>query len=168
LPKAIHIHDQRPTFTAKAGINAQPPAAFLPIAIDGSKTPELIPDDVAYNQFLRAIAQPQGTLSQQVDRRESMIARVGLSKADHDLLLAVADNLKPTLESIDHGRKQWHVDSLAARSAVDTLKVQEQATLDNAHQRLLVSLTPDGAIRVDKHVREYVKKRIVVYGDQPR
>ena len=143
-------------------------AAALPIAVDGSKTPERIPDHIAYYHFITAVAKPAHASAPQLAKRNAWLARVGLSQYDQDQLDQALSNVSDALGSVARSRKGLSARSLAGAAALAKLKTREQDILEGARARLQGSLSWEGAARVDRHVQEHIKRHIVIYGDPPQ
>lgn len=61
--------------------------AQLPILVDGKKTPELIPDELAYTHFILTVAEHTSPTPEEVRRRDSRVLPIRLSKQDSDSLV---------------------------------------------------------------------------------
>ncbi len=72
----LHAHQHTLVVTS-------PGKAMLPGGIDGSKTPELIPDAVAYRVFFRAL-----TVNPKTDRLHAFLGPANLSDADFALVVS--------------------------------------------------------------------------------
>jgi hypothetical protein len=148
----------------------------LPVAIDGSQTPELIPDAVAYRLFVSAVsvagAKPS---SAELDRRDALLSSVGLSADDHSRFVAATHHVKDEVGAIEAARRQ-----LAARlpeppaqldqrfvAQLDDLKTRHRVLLNNAVRSATEALTPEGRMQFDRFIREHVKRHIVIYGAPP-
>jgi hypothetical protein len=138
----------------------------LPIAVDGSKNPESIPDDVAYRHFLLAIAIHENPSQDELLRRSTLVARVGLSKADHDAFVSALGSLREELDAVDQARTS--LTAASPISAFEEVQMQERRLLDDAVARLRGVLSTEGRMKFDDHIRQYVKKRIKILGVLPR
>lgn len=134
-------------------------ASLVTLSIDGQVTPERIPDDVAYRHFISVTAVGSGAAAADFSRRDAILEQVGLSDADRRTYVAATTTVKDALQSIDHRLEAFHQDI----SAVDALKQERRSVLDNAAQRVLSSLSADGAARMRSHINERVKRRIRIY-----
>jgi hypothetical protein len=143
-------------------------ATALPIAVDGSKTPENIPDHIAYHHFIMAVAKPAHASALQLAKRNAWLARVGLSQHDLDQLETALSNVPEALDRVARDRKRASPRSRAGAAALAKLKAQEKDILDGARWQLQGSLSWEGAARVDKHIQEHVKRHIVIYGEPPQ
>ena len=70
----------------------------LALSVNGAVHPELIPDDLAYRLFLRGIAFKSNLSDAEKAHREAKIKRLGLTPADHDLLIAALSGVRETLD----------------------------------------------------------------------
>jgi hypothetical protein len=146
------------------------PVDTMPIAVDGSKTPERIPDYLAYYHFIMAAAERENAPKDKIERRDSMIERIGLTEIDYVALLSALDGVRHELDQISSERERLAASPLRSAffyTSLDQLKVRERGVMDQARTRLSRSLTWDGWHRLDTHVREHVKRHIVVYGTAP-
>lgn len=139
----------------------------LPLVIDGEKMPQSIPDYVAYRHFVMAAAIPDRPSSEEISRRDGLLAQLHLSKEDHAALVRALATVRDGLNRIDEERRKWSDDAPASRAVLATLRAQRDALLQNAHGRLQESLTPDGLTRLETYVHEHVKSRIKIYGQLP-
>ena len=136
----------------------------LPVAVDGAKTPERIPDGLAYAHFLSAIAEHEQASPGRLQRRSSMIARVGLSTTDATALVAALTGVRAQLDMIQAGRSS---SARPTSTAQASLQAHEEVVLAHARERAYRALSPAGVVRLDRFVREHVKIRIVIYGAVP-
>ena len=136
----------------------------LPLAIDGAKVPERIPDALAYAHFLSAVAEHERASADRLRRRSSMIARVGLSTSDATALVVALTSVREQLDLIHAGRSSAERPTSATLAS---LQAQEESVLADARERAQRALSPIGLERLDRFVREQVKPRIKVYGAAP-
>lgn len=146
--------------------SAQSPSG-LTVAVDGSKTPDQIPDDLAYRHFILAIAEHKNPSTQEYQRREARLAPMGLSPSDHDASIAALAGLRETLDQIQVSRNAISPGDPTASSQFADLKSQEDAAIGIAVGLLRASLTLDGQARLGSYVRGHVKSRIVILGAPP-
>jgi hypothetical protein len=144
------------------------PKSALPTLVDGSLTPEAIPDRLAYYHFIMATAITCDAAAKEVDRRESLLREVGFSKRDHDSFIESLQDVRDRLDQVTIARKQWGVDTTPARAALAMLKQQEKKILDGARSKIQMALTGEGLDRLDTHIREHVKRNIKIYGTGPQ
>lgn len=139
----------------------------LPVAVDGAKTPGLIPDELAYRHFLMAIAERAGAPPQSIARRNALIATIGLSPGDNESLISALAGLREKLDAYYAGTEQAAADaslSAASRSAqVSSLRASQDVALDQAAASLKAALSYDGWNRLDAYVQQRVKRHIVIY-----
>jgi hypothetical protein len=140
----------------------------VPIAVDGAKTPRNIPDELAYRHFMMAVAVPLQASAKQMARRDALLATVGLSKRDHSAVVRSMRTVREGLDQVVHTRRQIPQNaqvSVSTQVSLSALRGQENQIFKNARTRLRDSLSWEGGMRLDKHVQDRVKRRIVVYGD---
>jgi len=137
----------------------------LPVFADGSKRPDLIPDDVAYRHFLKALAVHEAPSANELARQALFLRRVSLSNADATALLQAMRNVREQLDLIDQDRARADLSSdPAAVAAMATLKAHENDVLQNARGPVFAALSDEGRLAFDRHVKTYIKSRIVIYG----
>jgi hypothetical protein len=140
----------------------------LPIAVDGAKNPERVPDKVAYRHLVMVVAQPETATADQVKPRNAILTWMGLSQEDKDALIAALRGVSAELKDITEQRKQWATDSPSARSALETLRHREDQLFNNAQTRLRESLSLGGLMHLDAYIQQHIKPRIVIYGAIPK
>lgn len=140
----------------------------LPVAVDGSKTPGLIPDQLAYRHFLMALAEPQSANPEAIARRSALLATTGLSAGDQQALVSALNGLRERLDANYLATEQAATDDSLAEpektAAITTLRAQENLLLDGLASGLKTELSYDGWLRLDAYVKDHVKRRIVIYG----
>jgi hypothetical protein len=144
--------------TSRIAVNA------MPLAVDGGKTPDMVPDRIAYYHFIMATAIPANALPAHVARRDLLLDPVGFSKDDRDSFITALSGVREQLERIAQHRTAWVTDTPTARAALEALKGEEDQILDNTRLRLQNSFSSDGQNRLDAHVRRHVKRLIKIYG----
>lgn len=126
---------------------------MLPVLVDGSRTPEAVPDNVAERVFVRSLADS--------DRRETTLMRLQLGPTDRSAFL---DALGATPDRIVKIAEQREALSSAkspeATEARATLKSEEDQLLDAAYLRVMSALTNSGASKVSQYVHIEVKRRL--------
>lgn len=126
-----------------------------PGTIDGSVTPDLIPDNTAYTLFLRAIAESSSPTEAQRVRQKAKLAPIGLSADDYAVITTITGKLFDRLMAINAAR------SLHSASTDS----EEKATQDTVNA-LNSSLSPDGLKRLEAHIKAE-KKRMKLYPMPP-
>ena len=116
----------------------------LDVIVDGSKNPALIADEVAYRHFLLSIAEHQNPTPKEWRRREARLKGIGLSKADHDLLLQHLNGFHEQLNGIG---------STAERHVL----------LDASASALKARLSQHGSTALDKYIQTHIKSHITVF-----
>lgn len=129
----------------------------LPVVVDGSENPDLIPDRLAYLHFFSAVARLDRVDAPDAEARDSYLERVALSDDDTSVILAEAAEVREQLDAV---RVEQQVMRSARFSA--GLSVDSEAIVDEARSRMFETLTPDGYDRLETFVQEQVKPRIVI------
>lgn len=142
-------------------------SASAPILVDGSKTPDKIPDWLAYRHFIRAISESTGASVEEKSRRESRLAPIGFSKADHDITISALSGAREQLVAFEAQRQ---IESASPSEAsiqnarLDSLLQQEHDYLDGIKASWYSSISVAGRALLDKYIRTQVKSHIVIYG----
>jgi len=135
----------------------------FPVAVDGSKTPDRIPDYLAYRHFIMITAVPATASTRQVGRRDAFLARVNLSENDRAAYLNALAGVDEQLSQIAAERR--HLSGTSADgSRFATLKLSEDRVFDDAQTRVRSTLSAEGGKRLDAHIQD-IKRAIVIYGD---
>jgi hypothetical protein len=144
------------------------PSQFITsVAVNGTKTPERIPDYLAYWHFIMAAAVRQNASPEEFARRRALLSRIGFSQRDADSFVAALSNVREELDSLDEATTGLAAESANSWHQLDNLRAQRHQVLDNAKSRLRNALTLDGWLILDAYVRDHVKRRIVIYGAPP-
>lgn len=145
-------------------LNAQTPptrtaenTTAVPLTVDGSVHPELIPDELAYRHFLMSVAFKRTLTPQETAHREAKIHRIGLTPADHDLLIAAVVGLRESLDAA-YSMMTASKDSVS----YETAKTQYANALAAAKTRL-ATLSPSGQKTLDDFIQTYFKTLIKIY-----
>lgn len=137
----------------------------LSVVVDGSRTPDLIPDELAYRHFILSIAERRNPSREESRRRDIRLRDIRLSDPDQYLLIAAVQGLREELETIEEARKEALQDMSVTRDAtLASLKAREDKAIAAVRSSLRL-LSPDGQARLDEHIKTRVKKRIVILGD---
>lgn len=160
-------HGDRPGTPGRGPINTRETSVPLRLAVDGKRNPELISDELAYRHFV-LIASERADERADVSpasrhRREGRVAKVGLSQRDGRALTSALASVRERLDAIREARAALPADP--PREQVAALRDREVAIVDGAIARIKVFLSPDGRARLERHLRQQIKKNIVVYGD---
>lgn len=138
-----------------------------PASIDGSKSPEMIPDRVAYSLMLRLISSPRT----ETERRhiKAYIAQIGIeSDADIIVLQAVAEQFSRQADIIDSEVKALKVKesqsnsrrAVATQNRLNQLREQLDSVTIDAIQSLRSRLSGNGLDRLQQFVNSRVKRNI--------
>jgi hypothetical protein len=141
----------------------------LPVTVDGGKTPELIPDWLAYHQFIRASAMPTTPSAKQSNRNEARFDAIGFSQIDRNGYVAALANVREELDQVAADQENvGRVDTPTARAMRKVLRGRKDQILEDARLRLQTALTFDGWVRLNGYVQNQVKTRLIVYGSMPQ
>lgn len=138
-----------------------------PVLVDGAKEPERVPDDIAYYHFIKNASVLRSASREERARRDAFVHQARLSDTDRAALLAALTDVRQELDEISEARR-----AIASGSASVTdgllasgLQARERFALDAARSRIELNLTEEGSQRLAEHIREYIKRRIVIYGE---
>jgi hypothetical protein len=136
----VHQHATQTAGQASSG---------LAIAVDGAVNPELVPDERAWDLFLRAMA------AAEVTTRDVALTKVGLGPADRAAFGGALGSLRGDLAALADRRQ--------AGERPDRVRQDEARTVHNARLRVAQSLSPDGRAHLDACVTTEVKRRTRLY-----
>jgi hypothetical protein len=139
----------------------------LPVAVDGAKNPELIPDRLAYRHFIRVASIHTSPSPEELERQRGILYPLHLTTTDQQALQSALGTLRERLDDIEQQRESWQADSATARAVMVSLKSQEREALDGAMMMAKNSLTADGVARLESYVTKDLKRHIVIYGVLP-
>ena len=131
----------------------------LPLAVDGRKNPERVPDRIAYNHFIGFNAESASPTPNEMQRRNTSLARVGLSPDDHRVLVEILKGVRDELRQADTLSKGTSIERAAAKDKRDD-------TLARIRTRIQTDLSPDGVMRLDQFIRR-LKLNVRIYGAAP-
>ena len=139
----------------------------LPVAVDGASDPNSIPDALAYSHFILATAERSDATPERRMRRDAYLRAAGLSREDRASYVRALEGVAEQLQALSE-----QASAVAAKSGSPTvlasLRTQRSSLLELSRSRVINALSHEGGERLEAHIRERVKKRIVVYGDAPR
>ena len=128
----------------------------------------MIPDDLAYAQFLSALSIKADAPPIEVRRRKFMLTSAGLADSDQAVVIAALRGVREELLNIAVERQTRLLPSLRGTvqgAAISrSLTMREQSAIDAARTRLTGTVSAEGFEAFDKYVREHVKRKIVIYG----
>jgi hypothetical protein len=136
--------------------------AMLRVAVDGSRTPAMIPDETAYRHLVLAAACHRIPTRAEVVRRQAMLAGIGLSVDDQTQFGLVLFGVKERLDVLE---QQASVAPTTDPAVLISVRDQRNRTLDDTYKTLWASLSGTGQQQLVRYVHEHIKPRIVIYGD---
>jgi hypothetical protein len=127
---------------------------IIPIGtIDGSQTPWLIPDSVAYSLFFETVAEPPEPTDDQVRRQRSRLIHAELDDADYQKVVSALSNFKLQRIALDL--------KYANSSDGDGYKAENSALLANTIQELRIGLSAKGMTGLDALI-QYEKRNMKI------
>jgi hypothetical protein len=143
---AQHAHGQ----TSQPGSPTQ-----LKVLVDGAKTPDQIPDKLAYQHFFSALsAHPSSSA-----RQSAQLLPLNLSAVDQQNLIQALAVFRAGLDPIEAALL---AQPTAAQFA--SLMQQKDSLLASTMAKITSSLTADGLGKLSQYVKTRVKQHIVIYG----
>lgn len=140
---------------------------LLTVHVDGSRTPDRIPDDLAYEHFILAVSEHQSPSPIESRRREAQLNPIGLSSADHDAFLFALSGVREELDAIQTARDAVSLtpgDS-AAEARLKSLLTDQKQLIARSRAGLKGAISVDGQAKLDVYIRSHVKKHIVLLGN---
>jgi hypothetical protein len=162
-----HIHP-----IAEPGPHAshEPNQAFEP-TLDGSVRPEDIPDTVAIRALMQTLRVPSDSDAAALRQVRIRVGRMNLSEIDFENLVRELGDFDTQAKAQEARIEAVRPSSAAAVSSasaryLEDRYVEEQtnfsALLEEHYERLLESLSPEGAAKLQQHMG-HIKSRIKVY-----
>jgi hypothetical protein len=131
----------------------------LPVLVDGSKTPDQIPDTLAYQHFFTAAATHPVATAPEQGRQAAQLLLLQLAPTDQQTLISGLASFQTQLDQIASA-------ALLATTPdqIAGLQTQRSALVTKTLANLQQVLTSDGASKLDQYVKTRVKVHIVIYG----
>ena len=133
--------------------------AKLPVLVDGAKTPDKIPDSLAYEHYFTALSVPATATAQDKDRQAAQLDNLQLALADRQTIVGGIATFRAQLDRIAYaaGPASTADDLLA-------LRAQKAALVNTTLSTLRQAMTAQGAARLDQYIQGHVKSHIVIFG----
>jgi len=137
--------------------------SVIPGAIDGSKTPELIPDSVAFRMFFEAVSEPPLPTPEQVRRQKAKLFRAQLSEGDLNVV-------QLEMEKFHTAGQQLKLDYAAALKAASmgtqqfdahAWQARRDSITNSARLALQQHMTPSGFRNLESFIRSRKVNMIV-------
>jgi hypothetical protein len=164
--------DSSQTQATGAPAPAAVPQPDPPGTIDGSKNPELIPDDAVYRLVLLAFSEPENPTAAQLARFRSKIAPAGLSDDDTEAFRLVLGHMQTELDglraqenAIFAANPVPHPDSTAATQLAG-ISQQRESVFAEAMSALPARLSASGAAKLHDFIQKQ-KHGMKVFPDMP-
>lgn len=151
---------------AKSLIPQNQAEADPPGTIDGARSPEMIPDHVAYSLLFNLLAGRKTATERESIR--SYIAQAGLAdETDIDALLAVAEEFRLRADIIDKRAESIKAKGgqrlgMAAVLQLNELQRQKEGLVLEVVDSLPARLSALGAVKLRLHINERVKRKIKI------
>jgi hypothetical protein len=140
------------------------PITQIPGAIDGAKTPELIPDAIAYRLFFEAIAEPPSATTAQLRRQRMKLLQARLEEDDLNVIASVMADFHHKLEQFKADYAFAHEPGTTGQLSVDieAWRSRRDEIVDGAHASLRQQMTPLGLKRLDDYIQTR-KRQMVIF-----
>ena len=162
---------------AQGGQTAEKPtqrpitATILPPGtIDGSKTPELIPDATAYRLFFAAISEPSIKTSREAERERVKLLPAELTPEDLQVVIAVLDSFFDQKRDLELRYKKLRsgVSTAAKANIEQALSTERDALVSNTRDTLSSRLSIEGLLKLDRLVqREKARMIMAPFPEMP-
>lgn len=141
-------------------------APDLPVLVDGAKTPDRIPDELAYAHFLAAVAVEEDAPEEARKRQAALLLPLALEASERQTFGRILAGLKLRLNETEAGLQEAARDAQDAQAParIAALLDQRKQVMSAAVAEIRRSLSPEAVERLERHIRSRVKPRIVIYG----
>jgi hypothetical protein len=136
----------------------------LPGGVDGSVTPQLIPDTVAYRMFFQLMSEPANATPHELARQRANLAPAKLSSADLAVVFQVLAGFRVNLLAIQQAfSNAWNAagQSNAAFDGTPFSNQRDELTQATVAS-LQAQLSPDGMTRLKAYVQAE-KKNMTIF-----
>lgn len=125
-----------------------------PHGVDGSKTPDLIPDDVAYRFVLLSLIVPDNPTQLDLSKHTSRVKRLALDSANKE-------RLEDLLAAFGREYTAWQssVSSLPATNVAE-LRIERDALIGKYKSLILSQLSPEDAVIFGQYVTSQKTKMV--------
>lgn len=149
-------------------MSASPLVAQL---VDGSKTPELIPDEAAIQMFILSLAAPDNGTPAQDARIRAAVMRSDLREGDIQIVKGKISEVHAQMRTLVTGIEDIHRrmgtnPPTAARQDLVNQHTQIRTLALATYNGMLASLSGEGAGKLRQHI-QYVKTRIKLIPPPP-
>ena len=138
-----------------------------PGTIDGSKNPELIPDNIAYELFYRTICNnPNGW---DLETRKASLKNTQLSDPQVEILIHYSNIFANKMANLDQKsqeiRERHELGSIEANNQLREIHQQRIQLVESTTAALSKALLPRGARLFEEYVMHEVKRKIKMLPD---
>jgi len=141
-------------------------APDLPVLVDGAKTPDRIPDELAYAHFLTAVVVEENAPEEARNRQAALLLPLALEAGERELLGTMLGRLKLRLNETEASLRDAAgatQDPQTSRRIAAILEQRKQV-IAAAVAEIRRSFSPAVVDRLDRHIQNRVKPKIVIYG----
>jgi hypothetical protein len=151
------------TETVASTDQTAPVTADPPGTIDGAKTPDLIPDDVALRMIVLAVAEPTDASDEAKERARAKIAPIGFSEEDAAAFLNLLAEYQDQVDAVDKQVAEVYERtpipdpaSTVYKQLLDLGKQKDRLTNDNV-AAIPAKLSQDGLLMLSAYLPEAKK-----------
>ncbi len=129
--------------------------ADIPGAIDGSKTPDSIPDEIARRLFFKAIAEPSSRTIDQERRQRTKLRSIQLTEDDLNVMASTMGEFHDHMEQCEAEYSHAVAASTTSSAAFDNdaWQLRRDSIVESAHATLQQQLSPLGLQRLEDYIR---------------
>lgn len=132
-----------------------PRGAALPAGtISGERTPELIPDDTAWEVFLQSVSVPTGATATAVASAMHKYKSAGLGSEDSEKVIKILHEFRDRAQALTAESRESGVSRQEVHGRYVSL-------LGATRLRLLAAMSEDGKAKLERHVQA-IKSRITL------
>lgn len=129
----------------------------LPVAVDGSKNPDLIPTHIAYESLLRLLSSGDEGDDKDGKIRESYLRWAGFDLATREELKAAAAEFKQAVSELDQEAAaikdaKWPRPDAETMAQLAQLQARKEALISGVKGRLFGRITSARAVAVENHL----------------
>jgi hypothetical protein len=150
---------------------AQGKKEYQPVLVDGSKTPNAIPDLVAYEFLFNSVANGAGTTETDRIRAKHYIGKTNLKEQKQKLIIEKANGLKENIKTLDAQAKEikdrnWPNPSSAVMAHLNQLQAQKEKMIREQIDTLRDQLSNEEKELLDLQIIE-IKQKVKVFQPVP-
>ncbi len=126
-----------------------------PGTIDGSKTPQLIPDATAYRLFFTAVSEPITKTAKEAERERVKLLRAQFSPEDLQAAVAIFDGFHQQRQALElRYRKAISTASSSDKAGIErNMLAERDALVADTRDTLASALSTEGLLQLDRLIQ---------------